>query len=125
MSESLLADLILLVHFAIALFIALGLALIPIGAIIGWRWIRRRRLRQLHVAAISFVALESLLGIACPLTVWEDKLRGMAPAQGGFIERWVGRLLYYDLPPSFFLALYVAAALFAWLLWRRVPPARP
>ncbi|MCZ7654393.1 MAG: hypothetical protein M5R42_09090 [Rhodocyclaceae bacterium] len=37
---SALADLVLVVHFAIAGFIAAGFVLIPIGAAAGWRWVK-------------------------------------------------------------------------------------
>mgnify|MGYP003454754432 CR=1 FL=1 len=113
-----LADLVLFIHFCIAGFIAAGFVLIPFGAALDWRWIRRRRLRQLHAGAIVFVALESLAGIACPLTVWEAALRGGTVGETGFI----GRLLYWDFPPTAFTLLYVALALLAAWLWRRVPP---
>lgn len=120
---SALAELVLVVHFALAAFITAGFLLIPLGAAAGWRWVRSRRLRLLHAGAIVFVALESLAGIACPLTVWEDMLRGAARPGPGFIERWVGGLLYWDLPAVAFTAIYVALALLAIALWRRVPPA--
>lgn len=125
MTHALLADLVLVVHFGIAAFICAGLVLVPVGAWRGWRWVRRRRWRQLHLGAITFVALESVLGLACPLTVWEDALRGRQQRDAGFIERWVGALLYYDLPPIVFLIAYAAAALLAWGLWVRVAPAPP
>ena len=120
-----LADLILVVHFCIAGFITAGFVLIPLGAAAGWRWVRRRRLRLLHAGAIAFVALESLAGIACPLTVWEAMLRGGAPGEAGFIGHWLGRLLYWDFPPTAFTLLYVAMALLAAWLWRRIPPRAP
>ncbi|MCC6656788.1 MAG: DUF2784 family protein [Rhodocyclaceae bacterium] len=113
-----LADLILFVHFCVAGFITAGFVLIPLGAALGWRWVRRRRLRLIHAGAIVFVALEALAGIACPLTVWEAALRGGAVGETGFI----GRLLYWDFPPVLFTLLYVALALLAIALWRRVPP---
>lgn len=120
-----LADLVLVVHFAIAVFITAGFASIPLGAIAGWRWVRNRRLRLVHAGAIFFVAAESLAGIACPLTAWEDMLRGEAPAGGGFVGRWVGRVLYWDLSAAVFTVLYVVLALLAVLLWRLVPPDQP
>jgi len=60
-----------------------------------------------HLGAIMFIAAESLLGIACPLTVWEYALRGQ-PFAGGFIERWIDQLLFYDAPPWVFTVAYVA-----------------
>ena len=113
-----LADLILVIHFCIAGFIAAGFVLVPLGAALDWRWIRRRRLRQLHAGAIVFVALESAAGVACPLTLWEAMLRGGAVGETGFI----GRLLYWDFPAAVFTGLYVILALLAIVLWRRVPP---
>ena len=113
-----LADLILVVHFCIAGFITAGFVLIPLGAVVGWRWVRNRHLRLLHVCMIAIVALESLAGMACPLTVWEAMLRGGTVGETGFI----GRLLYWDFPPTAFTLLYVALVLLAAWLWRRVPP---
>lgn len=80
---------------------------------------------MVHAGAIVFVALESLAGIACPLTVWEGMLRGEAPGGSGFVGRWVGRVLYWDLPAAVFTGLYVALALLAVMLWRWVPPDQP
>ena len=113
-----LADLVLAVHFCSAAFITAGFVLIPLGAAVGWRWVRLRRLRLLHAGAIAFVALESLAGMACPLTVWEAMLRGGTVGETGFM----GRLLYWDFPAGVFTALYVGLALLAIALWRRVPP---
>ena len=84
-----LADLVLAVHFCIAAFITAGFVLIPLGAAVGWRWVRQRRLRLVHAGAIAFVALESLAGMACPLTVWEAALRGgpiRLAAAGGSVD---------------------------------------
>lgn len=119
-----LADLILVVHFCIAGFISAGFVLIPLGAAADWRWVRHRRLRLVHAGAIGFVALESLAGIACPLTVWEAMLRGGTPGGAGFIGHWLGRLLYWDFPAGAFTVLYIVLALLAILLWRWVPPRR-
>ena len=73
-----LADLILLVHFALAAFIVLGLPMVWLGAWLDWRWTRRPGLRYAHAAAILVVAAEALAGSACPLTVWEDALRAVS-----------------------------------------------
>lgn len=119
----LLADVILIVHFLIAAFVTAGFVLVPFGAWRNWRFVRRRGLRLLHLGAISFVALEALVGIACPLTVWENALRG-ASDERGFVAAWVSRWLYYDAPPWIFTALYVVAAAIALIGWRLIPPER-
>jgi polyferredoxin len=119
----LVADALLVVHFLIAAFIVAGLVLVWLGAAIGWRWIRNPWFRYLHLAAIALVAAEALLGIACPLTVWEDLLRGGVRPES-FVARWVHRLLYYRAPEWVFTAAYalwtVATLLTLWL----VPPRR-
>lgn len=117
-----LADVILVAHFGIAAFIVAGFVFVPMGAARRWHWVRSRPLRLVHLCAMLFIAAESVAGIACPLTVLEDLLRGGAGGSDGFIQRWIGRLLYWDAPAAFFAALYVTAALAAVLLWRAVPP---
>ncbi len=119
----LLADIVLVVHFGLALFITAGLANIWLGRALGWAWIRNLRFRLAHIAAISIVALEGLLGITCPLTLWEDALRGSA-SDTSFVGRWIGRLLYYDLPEWVFAWAYVCMAIATALTWRFVPPRR-
>ncbi|MEO8386663.1 MAG: DUF2784 family protein, partial [Betaproteobacteria bacterium] len=71
-----LADFVFTLHVAVVLFNAGGLLAILIGAPLDWSWIRNRRLRVTHVTLMSFVTVETLLGLSCPLTVLEDWLRG-------------------------------------------------
>lgn len=120
---NLLADIVLALHVLVAAFIALGFVAIPLGAWYRWNVVRRRSWRRVHLAAILFVALESALGMACPLTVWEDALRGGGVYEVGFIAGWLRRLLYYDVPLWMFSAVYLTGAVLALLLWRWVPPA--
>jgi len=121
---SLLADLILFVHFLFAAFVVAGLPLVWIGAILGRRWARHRGFRLAHLAAILIVAAESLAGIWCPLTIWEDALRGNVEDKS-FVARWIHRLLFYDLPPDFFTATYLLFAMLVALTWWLVPPRKP
>ncbi|OGA14521.1 MAG: hypothetical protein A3D95_08740 [Betaproteobacteria bacterium RIFCSPHIGHO2_12_FULL_69_13] len=107
--QPLAADALLVLHFAIVSFIVGGLILTWVGAGLGWRWVRNPWFRYGHLAAIVFVALEALLGYACPLTVWEDLLRGGVRPES-FIARWVYRLLYYRAPEWAFTTLYAAWA---------------
>jgi hypothetical protein len=117
------ADALLVVHFAITLFISGGLLLVWLGAALGWGWVRNPWFRYAHLAAIAFVAAEALAGVACPLTVWEDLLRGNVQA-GSFVGRWVRRLLYYEAPPWAFTAAYVAWAAATLVTLKLVPPRR-
>jgi len=116
-----LADAVLILHVLFVLFVLGGFALILAGAR-RWPWVRNRTFRILHLAAIACVALESLLGFACPLTRWEDYLRSRSPGARSFIGRWLGRLLYYDFPEWAFALAYCAFALAVAWAWRTVPP---
>ena len=118
------ADLVLALHFGIAAFITLGLILIPIGGYLGWSWVRWRRLRITHAGLMIFVAFEAVVGMTCPLTIIEANLRRTA-APESFWAYQLERLLYWDLPLSFFLWLYVACAIWVAWLWWRVPPLKP
>jgi len=122
-ASHLLADIVLVVHFAFVLFVVGGLAAVWIGAAAGWRWVRNFGFRIAHLAAIAFVAGESLFGIWCPLTVWEAALRG-GQAQKSFIAQWVHRLMFYDLPEPVFTGLYVGFALLVAASWIFVRPAK-
>lgn len=116
-----LADLVLYVHFAFVAFVVLGALCIVAGKPLRWAWTRNRLFRHLHLAAILFVAAETLLGIACPLTVWEQRLRGVN-GDSGFIAGWVQSILFYDLPGWVFATAYVGFAAFVLLLYRWSPP---
>jgi len=117
------ADAILLVHFLIVLFIVGGLIAVWLGAALGWRWVRNPWLRYAHLGAIVFVSGEALVGMACPLTVWEDALRGGVRPES-FIGRWVQELLFYRAPEWVFTTAYVAWALATLATLRFVPPRR-
>lgn len=120
--NALLADVVLVVHFAFVLFVVGGFALILVGAVLGWRWVRIRAFRYAHLAAIVFVAAEALVGMTCPLTLWEHVLRRTSPDGPSFVARWVSRLLFYDLPEWVFATAYVVvASAVAVTLWL-IPP---
>jgi hypothetical protein len=121
--QSLIADLILVLHFAFVLFIVGGLAVIWTGAGLGWRWVRNLWFRVAHLAAILFVAGEALAGVWCPLTVWEDALRGIRP-ETSFIARWIHRILFYSFPEWVFTISYLAFALIVATTWWLVRPER-
>jgi hypothetical protein len=118
-----LVDAIVVIHLIIMLFITAGLPLIYIGAALRWAWVRDWRWRGVHLAAIAFVAAESLAGIVCPLTLWEDTLRGLQSNEG-FIERWVDRILFYDFPTWVFTVAYTAFAALVVITWFVVAPTK-
>jgi hypothetical protein len=121
--RALLADLILVTHFLFVLFVVGGLPAIWLGAARGWRWVRNLWFRAGHLAAIVLVTAESLAGIWCPLTVWEDALRGDRNDMS-FVARIVHRLLYYSFPEWVFTALYSAFAVAVAATFWLIPPRR-
>lgn len=121
--QPLAADALLVLHFAIVAFIVGGLIVVWIGTAAGWAWVRNPWFRFAHLGAIVFVAGEAVLGFACPLTIWEDLLRGGVRPES-FIGRWVHRLLYYRAPEWVFIAAYAtwAAATIITLIF--LPPRK-
>ncbi|HEX5129715.1 MAG TPA: DUF2784 domain-containing protein [Usitatibacter sp.] len=118
-----LADAILVVHAAFVLFVVAGLPATWIGVALGRRWAYNPWFRGLHLAAIGFVVLESLLGYMCPLTTWEAALRGDTSGQG-FIERYVHAWLFWRAPPWVFAAAYATFGALVAATWWRWPPTR-
>lgn len=123
-----LADLVLLLHAAVALFVASGLLLIIIGnRFTSWPWVNSWSFRVAHLATIAVVVAESWLGIACPLTSLEAWLRTQAGAGNGygersFIEYWLQFLLFYEAPAWVFALVYTLFGLLVALAWWRYPP---
>src|SRR2546422_6800149 len=125
---SLLADFVLLVHFAFVAFVVLGFVLIWAGHFCRWPFVRDLRFRIGHLAAIGFVLAESLAGFICPLTTWEDRLRTRAGAGPGysrsFMQHWFGRILFHDWSEQTFTVIYAAFFLFVALTFWVVRPQR-
>jgi hypothetical protein len=126
---SLLADAILILHFAFVVFVVTGLLVIWIGWVCGWGFVRNFWFRLAHLLAIGMVAVESLAGIVCPLTTWENQLRllagGGARYEGSFVQHWIHRVMFFEANENTFTLVYVlffaAVILSLWL----VKPRRP
>lgn len=120
-----LADTVLLLHFGIVIFVVLGLPMILVGNRIGWRWVNNLWWRLAHLATIVIVVLQAWLGRYCSLTKLESSLREQAGEVGyqrSFIEHWVQRVLYFDLPMWIFALVYTGFALLVAWAWWRFPP---
>ena len=112
-----LADLVLMVHFAFVLFAVLG----------GFLVLKWRSLAWIHVPVFLWATLIELTGWVCPLTPLENWLRekgGGLVYRSDFIEHYILRLLYpATLTRSLqiflgLLALSFNLGLYGWILWR-------
>ncbi len=123
-----LANFVLIFHFLYVSFVIGGFLYIWLGYFLGWQSIFNPWFRWLHLGAMGIVVAEMLLGIFCPLTEWESRLRlaaGQSPySPEGFIPYWVNRLLYYDWPPYVFHVIYLVFFLFLVLTLWKIPPRK-
>ena len=107
------ADVVLATHAALVVFVVGGQVLILAGWMLGWRWPRNLAFRLAHAGVIALVVLESWLGVTCPLTWIEFRLRaaaGSPPAAESFIGHWLQRLIFYDAPSWAFTLVYTSFA---------------
>jgi len=127
MSNLLLADIIAIIHLGYVSYVILGFILIVAGIILRWKWIRNLPFRITHLLAIVGVACEALLGVNCPLTVLEYKLRyalNLSEEKVSFIGAIVDSLLYYNAPGWLFTIVYVAFAMIVVTAFIIAPPTR-
>jgi hypothetical protein len=118
-----LAEAILAAHIAIILFNVFGLIAVPLGALCGWRFVRVRWWRVLHLVLLGTVALQAVVGRACILTLWQAAAEGAA-SPTPLIMGWINWMIYWPLPIWVFAALYFAVFGYAVALLWLVPPAR-
>lgn len=121
----LLADVVLVLHFAIVAFVVGGLLLVVVGNVRRWRWVNNLWFRLAHLAAIGVVVAQAWLGQACPLTTLESWLRVQAGSPSyskSFVEHWVQRILFYDAPFWVFALAYTVFALLVIAAWWYFPP---
>ena len=125
-SHALLADAILVLHFAFVLFVVAGLLLTWIGYFAGWKFVRNPWFRSAHLLAMAVVVAESLFGVICPLTKWETALRLKAGEEaayaGSFIQHWVHRVMFFEIPERTFTMIYVVFFVLIVLSLVVVPP---
>ncbi|WP_447528701.1 DUF2784 domain-containing protein [Vreelandella sp. TE19] len=121
----LLADAVLIVHVLFVAFVVGGLLAVYVGRLLGWRWVRNRRFRLVHLGAIGYVAVQAWLGLVCPLTRLEMALRfeaNQATYAGAFIQHWLQSLIYYTAPAWVFGLVYSVFGALVLASWWAVPP---
>lgn len=106
MTYRVLADIVVIIHFAFVLFVMLG----------GFLLLRWPKLIYVHIPMAAWGVLIEFGGWICPLTPLENVLRargGQAGYQGGFIEHYILPTLY---PHGLTRPIQVALGVFALLV---------
>jgi hypothetical protein len=93
-----LADGLTFVHLLYVAFVVLGEVAVLVGAAFGRSWVRNPWFRYLHLLAIGIVAVEGLIHVECPLTVWERELRTLAGQETSYdtFTGWLVHVLMCD-----------------------------
>ena len=115
------ADIVLIIHFLYVLFVVGSVPVIWVGAWFKLQFVRNRWFRFLHLGAILFVVAESLMGVVCPLTVWENRLR-QVETDGSFIQHWLHQIMFYNVPEGVLTAVYILFAVLVAATFKWVPP---
>jgi len=119
MPYSLLADLVVVIHFLFILFVIFGGLLV----------LHKRSWALLHIPIAVWGALVEFTGWICPLTPLENwlRLQGGGPAYTtDFIDRYVVSLIYpssLTRSQQLFLGLGVIlinGTIYSWIMWRRL-----
>jgi len=120
---SLLADLIVVLHFSFVLFVLFG----------GLLTVKWPHVTWIHGPALAWGSLVEFTGLVCPLTPLENRLRmmgGESGYHGDFLSRWLLPVLYPDfLTPGIQIALgclllALNVTIYAWI-WRTRLSHRP
>ncbi len=107
MGYALLADLVMVVHFAFLGYLALG------GYLAWWH----SQLLAPHVGAATWGAVSATVGLPCPLTGWEDAARRAAGGEGlpgGFIDTYLTGVVY---PEEHLRTVQLAVAALVLVSW--------
>jgi hypothetical protein len=82
----LMADVVLLAHFAFVLFAVFGAFLVLVDS--SWAWV--------HIPAVVWSSVVNLASGTCPLTPLENRYRSRMGAsyEGGFIQHYVRSVVY-------------------------------
>jgi hypothetical protein len=114
-------------HSLVVAFVIFGFVFIVIGKVRKWRWSRKFWFRLVHLMAMSIVTIQSWVGVICPLTVWENKLRSLAGEEayrGSFIQYWLRELIFFEAAPWVFVLVYTVFVALVIIYWFIYPPQK-
>ncbi len=120
------ADLILLIHFLFVAFVVFGFIFIWIGYFTKQKFARNAKFRICHILAMGIVLCESLVGMICPLTEWENNLRVIGGQdqvyETSFMKEWIHKIMFFDFSELTFVIVYALFFAFILLTFRVIPP---
>ena len=133
-----LADLVVVIHFGWILFILWGFILTVCSFIFIFvlrtakeRWgvfFERWIFRTVHLGGIVYVAILTVLGKYCPLTILENELRGRYNTEmtypGSFVVHYIEKIVYPEVNFLLFVIPTMIIAVFTMLVFLIRPPSK-
>ena len=127
MKYKIIADIIVLIHFIWILFMLAGFVL-TLGGFIWKGYFNRWVFRTVHLCGILFVAILTVLGEYCPLTIFENTLMAKYDPNliypGSFITHYVEKLVYPDVEPMIIVVPTITIGLITLIIYIIKPPMR-
>lgn len=120
----LLARLTLYLHFLVVVFNVGGLIVIALGKLLSWAFVCVLWWRALHAFSMGLVALQAAFGQHCFLTLIENAFERAAstPRESFWLDEWVTAAVYWPLPLSLFIPLYLLGLALTLWFWIWVRP---
>ncbi len=116
---------ILSIHVAFIFFLLLTPFAILIGKWQTWDWTQNLTFRNIHILLLTFVVVEVVFSLPCPLTVMENKCRkksNMPLYSTGFFDYWIEAIFNIPYCNWLFTTILTLLAVFSFILYFAVPP---
>lgn len=122
-----LADTIVVMHFAWIIFMLAGF-IFTVVAFWHKKFFDKRLFRTLHLCGIVYVSSLAILGKYCPLTIWENTLRQKYDPgltyPGSFMVHYIEMLVYPEVNPGIILIPTIFIAIFTIFVFIKKPPKK-
>ena len=112
-------ELVLIMHFAIILYVIFGFPVVL--------KLNRPVARYIHAGTLAIITLLMILKVPCPITILEEHISGES-YEGGFIVTWLNRIIYlegFDPIYVFIATLIFTGLVFSSFFWHPIKHRRP
>jgi len=127
MKYKIIADIIVLIHFLWILYMLTGFVL-TLGGFFWKGYFNRWVFRTVHLCGILFVAILTVLGEYCPLTILENNLMVKYDPNltypGSFIAHNIEKLVYPNVNPMIIIVPTIIICLITLVIYIIKPPSR-